>query len=233
MYPGRSCFCVKKNDLRPTLDIIGTWYTAIRRKKIALTGTMNSVLRSALIVGAVSALGVADDATVWPEPRAMTLLGSTALPLAASFRFIATASPPSMLLNRAIERYESLLRQFRDGSSVRNGSDGGGVELASCTVRVRSSSEELRMATDVSHNLSVNISTETPTAVASCSINAATVFGALGAFETFAQLLNGSSTLPCDSITVQDRPDFMHRESPLAACAPSPSRTAPTSSHSL
>ena len=217
---------------------------------------MNSILRAALIVGAVSALVLADGTTVWPVPQVMTLSGSTALPLAASFRFITTASPPSMVLNRAIARYESLLRQFRDGSSGRNGissssksngnstasssSSGGGaatrsgVELESCTVRVRSSSEELRMTTDVSHNLSVNVSTETAAAVASCSINAATIFGALGAYETFAQLLNGSSALPCGSIAVQDRPDYMHRESPLTAYAPPPSLAhCPTSSHSL
>ena len=145
---------------------------------------------------------------VWPVPQSMHASGDT-LPLSKTFHFVVDVNPPSSLLLRAVARFEAQINrtQVPDPAAVPTGAP----ELASCIIRAHSSSEELRLTTDVSYTISV---TDSPGGVVNCTLEAPSVFGCVAGLETFSQLLVVNSTpraLQHASIQVNDHPDFAHR----------------------
>jgi hexosaminidase len=187
-----------------------------------------------LLIAASSAQSAAESPLLWPIPQAIQVSGSPT-PLAASFAFVepnglvTELASKSTLLQRALSRYNSLLRNFSWAPAHLGGT------LSSCTVTAESPSEILGMATLEDYNLTVNAGT-------TCSIKCATVFGCLHGLESFLQLVNvthsskvsGRSihcltcsdycchflylepnhqalTLPYSDIVINDSPDFVHR----------------------
>ena len=144
---------------------------------------------------------------VWPVPQSLTASGDT-LPLSKNFRFIVDADPPSSLLQRAVARFEAQINRTQVPSAA---APTGAPELANCIVRAHSSSEELRLKTDVSYTISITVS---PGGAGNCTLEAPSVFGCVAGLETFSQLLVANSTPPTlqhASIQVTDHPDFAHR----------------------
>ena len=147
---------------------------------------------------------------VWPAPQHLEVSGDR-LPLSPNFHFVADTDPPSQLLLRALARFESQINSTQIRSEDTSSAASGAPALSQCIVRPHSSSEELKMSTDISYNLSVAVS---PDGVANCTLDAPTVFGCVAGLETFVQLLVANITPPTlqnTSIHVEDHPDFVHR----------------------
>lgn len=139
---------------------------------------------------------------VWPYPQTITTSGDE-LPLAKTFQFaleegLPTAASAVQRLQRGAARYLGYLQ-------VGNGPPAG---LAKCTVGLDSTSDVLGLDTLYNYSLKID--------QGECTIRGGSVYGALYAFETFAQLANvaanGSHTsLPNQTVLVRDWPMYKHR----------------------
>lgn len=141
---------------------------------------------------------------VWPYPRNISAEGGE-LPLAKTFNFELNASLPSTTLavQRLVRGASRYLAYLRTG----NGASAG---LAKCTVTLDSTNDDLGLET--LYNYTIDVSSGV------CTIRGGSVYGALYAFETFAQLVdvsmatNGSHvSLANDNFHVHDWPMYRHR----------------------
>ena len=141
-----------------------------------------------LVLAALSAAAAADhipgaNYTVWPMPRRLRP-GKAALTVdAAQFTFVAGPGSGSAPLSAAFGRYRAIC--FPHAGSSTDGSTGGGAVLRSMTVRVASPAAALAFGADESYNLTL----PGGASGGGGTIEAATIFGAYHALETFAQLL--------------------------------------------
>ena len=147
---------------------------------------------------------------VWPAPQHLNVSGDR-LPLSPDFHFVADTASPSQLLLRALARFESQINNTRVLSEDTSSPTSDAPALSECVVSAHSSSEELKMSTDISYNISIAVSSD---GQAKCTLDAPTVFGCVAGLETFVQLLVANVTPPTlqnASIYVEDYPDFVHR----------------------
>lgn len=158
----------------------------MRFQEIFVTAAAASALRA----GSVAASG----SPIWPEPKDISL-GTTVLSVDSSFQFTQSAS--SELLNRAMERYKTLL-------AVPAGQSG---DLNSCLITVTDgskdktiSAENLDLHSDESYSLEIGVDGK-------CSIHAATVWGALHGMESFTQLLQRQQQQKSSSVTMSTSSD--------------------------
>lgn len=146
----------------------------------------------------------------WPQPHSFSI-GSGKLSLSNSFSFVGADSSP--LLQRAADRYIKLI-----ASTNPSAPEGGIISSCSlsvanvitCPIKERAS---LDLGVDESYTIDIN-------AYGECTMTAATVWGAMHAFEAFTQVLsrdmkNGSPTgevsMNYAPVSVQDTARFSHR----------------------
>lgn len=145
---------------------------------------------------------------MWPYPRHIATSGDE-LPLAKNFHFqldssLLASAPAVQRLTRAVTRYTSYLR-------AANGTSDG---LEICTISLDSTDDELGL--DTLYNYSIKVLS--PPSPGKCAIRGGSIFGAIYALETFAQLvdvsgaMNGSHAYLANGIVqVRDSPMYKHR----------------------
>ena len=132
---------------------------------------------------------------VWPAPQEIQL-GSARLEIPATFRLridttcLGGSSRVGPVLSAAIARYQAILRQTSSQQRPH-----GATDLQAVSVCVHTADESLGPATPENYTLMI------PAAIISSatvegSISAATVYGAIHAFETLTQLCGLDSTDP-------------------------------------
>ena len=144
--------------------------------------------------------------TVWPAPAEMAASGgpvALAVDFAAAIDDAAAALQPAEVagharLVRAAERFGALVAPARTAAVRRAAAASGGGVLRSLDVQVADFSDALGIDTDSSHTLAISHGR----AVA----RAETIYGAMYAMETFAQLVDvESGMLSAASVTVTDK----------------------------
>ena len=140
---------------------------------------------------------------VWPPPQSISLHGE---PVALAPNFQAAAveygdGRVSDRLQRAIARFNALVRPI---ATISTWSDGHAV-LRRLDVKVVDMSEDLGVATNYSYTLNVSADTR-------AYATAPTIYGAMYALETFAQLVDvHEGTLVATSVQVVDAPKYAWR----------------------
>lgn len=160
-------------------------------------------IESAVIGGAVAFAAQTSAATpspIWPQPVSLSL-GEESMTLSSEFSFRQISS--SELVDRAITRYTSLIH----GSASKKRQHDNNEVLTECTINVDNTSEDnLDIGVDESYSLQVSDS---------CSITAATVWGAMMGMETFTQLLTRPApdtvTMGYAPVSISDYARFSHR----------------------
>jgi hexosaminidase len=129
---------------------------------------------------------------VWPQPQEFAR-GSILLTLSpGSLRF--NTSSRSQLLKAAIARYQTAFFPFPYGAAIPNE-----PELTSVTINVASSNELLQLGVNENYTLIVDTS--------GAVINAGTVFGAMHALESLAQLIDYNITT--NTYAIEETPIYI------------------------
>eukprot|EP00040_Diaphanoeca_grandis_P022439 m.120539 g.120539 ORF g.120539 m.120539 type:complete len:571 (-) comp28809_c0_seq2:2399-4111(-) len=158
---------------------------------------------------------VASVEAVWPPPQRIAL-GSGNTPMALTHDFAIkwadetfTTSRSSSRLDRAMLRYNRLVVPPRTASSrAAIGAAGSHIMIQSLFVQVGNLSEA-SLSMDTSYNYTLTI---TGVSQQNNLIHADTIYGAMYAMETFAQLIDiETGTFPTSSVSVTDAPDYPWR----------------------
>lgn len=157
-------------------------------------------LAYALLSGAHAAL---TEPTVWPMPQSASFQKES-VPISSQLKFRTSGDKHIGTLQRAFERYSSLMFQHKS-------SDNQERKHVEVEVSVKDDSESYpQLDTDESYSLVVSTTTENP----SITITANTVYGALYGLETLSQLVfydfdsHSYYVWPCE---IQDAPRYAHR----------------------
>ena len=140
--------------------------------------------------------------TVWPQPKSIVYHASEPLIMLgmATFNFSAVGVPSDTLFE-AFERQQFII--FGSSGPTRQSMELKGNSIVTgVDVDVQSSSEALDLDTDESYTLKI--------AAPRAKIAAKTVFGAMNALETFAQLTSRHGTF-VEAASVVDEPRFRFR----------------------
>ena len=177
--------------------------------------TKNVVVAAAsLLVLNLANNNKASAATLWPQPTQVTVDNSSFVQLDTAFKFVAngTAASESKLLQRAFERYESILQignrhpaklNFELGGEFGSSKSNGGIAIAqdddddddensmtTLSVVLETKEAPLTFGVDEAYTLVWDF---TKSASASATLQAQTVYGALRGLETFVQLAEGDN----------------------------------------
>jgi hexosaminidase len=146
---------------------------------------------------------------LWPMPT-ISRLGKNTADLSPNFKFTQTSNTLSDRLERACERYTNLVGVT---SERRVSHLGGSVNINECSVSVRevlpSDKEKASLTMDVNESYQLVVSSD-----GKCQITSETVWGAMHAMETFAQLLtreDGGVVTNYAPVNIEDKPRYTHR----------------------
>ena len=174
-------------------------------------------MRSALL----ALLSTGGALAVWPPPKSMTM-GGAPLPLAADFSITiapSSSSSNSARLAAAVGRTIALLGAANANAKSSNSE----FSLRTLELRVADgASEYLGLNTTYDYTLTVAPAAAAPgsganaaAGYATATATASSIYGAMYALETFAQLAGtggaGGRTLPHASVAVRDSPDYSWR----------------------
>ena len=161
-------------------------------------------------MSAAAALAPKASSSIWPQPMEFTAHGgpSTVMVAGAPYFFQLRGDRRSPILSAAFARYAALAFPHVADAS-KSTCPSGAAEVYRLEFHVSDLSEDHpAITTDESYTLTINSTAQ--------AVHAKTVYGALHALETFAQLVSfnfdcGRYELPYSAIVVADAPRFPHR----------------------